>query len=136
VQGAVAAALLTVSACGGSTTSPTSTPPSGGGSVGSTGAVGTSGATITIAANGAVSPGQVTVTVGQSVTFVNNDTRTHDMASDPHPSHTGCPAIANVGNLQAGQTKLTFGFSGTGSCGFHDHGNPGDAALKGSITIR
>ena len=28
---------------------------------------------------------------GQSVTFVNNDTRSHEMASDPHPTHGTCP---------------------------------------------
>lgn len=129
---AVAGTLLTMAACGGGG-SPTS--PSGV-SVGSTGAVGTSGATITIGANGAVSPAQVTISVGQSVTFVNNDTRSHDMESDPHPSHTTCPSIANAGNIQTGQTKLTFGFSGAGSCGFHDHSNPDNAALRGRIVIQ
>lgn len=134
-QTAIAAVLLAMAACGGGYSSPTS--PSGGSvSVGSTGAVAASGATITIGANGAVSPAQVTISVGQSVTFVNSDSRLHDMASDPHPTHTACPAINNVGNLQPGQTKLTFGFSGTGSCGFHDHSNPDNAALKGTIVIR
>ena len=32
--------------------------------------------------------------VGQSVTFVNTDSRSHDMESDPHPAHTACPSIA------------------------------------------
>lgn len=134
-QAAVTAALLAMVACGGGGGSPTS-PSGGGASVGSTGAVGTSGSTMTIGANGAVSPAQVTISVGQSVTFVNNDTRSHDMESDPHPSHTTCPSIGNVGNLQPGQTKLTFGFSGAGSCGFHDHGNPDNAALRGRIVIQ
>jgi plastocyanin len=91
---------------------------------------------MTIGSNGAVSPGQVTISVGQSVTFINNDARSHDIESDPHPSHTACPSIANVGSLQPGQMKLTFGFSGTGSCGFHDHSDPNNAALKGLIVIQ
>lgn len=134
LQSAVMAALLAMAACGGGSPSG----PSGGGgvSVGSTGSVGTSGATITIGANGAVSPGQVTISVGQSVTFINNDSRLHDMESDPHPAHTACPSIGNVGNLQPGQTKLTFGFAAAGSCGYHDHNNPDSAGLKGGITIR
>lgn len=134
---AVAAAFAVMTACGGSSTSPSGSGGGGGGSVvvGSTGAVATSGATITIA-NGSVSPAQVTVAVGQSVTFVNNDTRAHDISSDPHPSHTACPSINNANNLQAGQTKLTFGFSGTGSCGFHDHNDPNNNSLKGRIVIQ
>jgi plastocyanin len=55
------------------------------------GAPGPSGATITILANGTLSPKTVQITVGQSVTFVNSDVRTHDMASDPHPTLTQCP---------------------------------------------
>jgi plastocyanin len=126
--------LVTAAACGGS--SPTS--PSGGGSVvvASTGSVGTVGATITIGTNSAVSPTQVTISVGQSVTFMNNDTRSHDMESDPHPAHTDCPSIANVGLLQPGQSKTTFGFASAGSCGFHDHNNSDSSSLKGRIIIQ
>jgi plastocyanin len=119
-------------ACGGNS-SPTS--PSGGG-VGSSGSPGASGATITIGANGAVSPSQVTIAVGQSVTFVNNNTRGHQIASDPHPSHTNCPSINALATIAAGQTRLTNGFSGAGSCGFHDHNEPDNNGLKGRITIQ
>jgi plastocyanin len=130
------AALIVMTACGGS--SPTS-PGGGGGSapvVQSTGSVGAVGATITIGANGAVSPTQVTVAVGQSVTFTNNSSGTHDMESDPHPAHTNCPSIANVGLLQPGQSKTTFGFANTGSCGYHDHNADTNNSLKGRIVVQ
>ena len=129
------AILVTATACGGSSTSPSS---SGGGSVvvGSTGSVGTVGATITIGTTSAVSPSTVTISVGQSVTFTNNDTRSHDMQSDPHPAHTDCPSIANVGLLQPGQSKTTFGFASAGSCGYHDHNDSASAGLKGRIVIQ
>lgn len=130
------AALIVMTACGGS--SPTS-PGGGGGSapvVQSTGSVGAVGATITIGANGAVSPTQVTVAVGQSVTFTNNSSGTHDMESDPHPAHTNCPSIANVGLLQPGQSKTTFGFANTGSCGYHDHNASENNSLKGRIVVQ
>ena len=129
------AILVTAAACGGSSTSPSS---SGGGSVvvGSTGSVGTVGATITIGTTSAVSPTTVTISVGQSVTFTNNDTRSHDMESDPHPAHTDCPSIANVGLLQPGQSKTSFGFASAGSCGYHDHNNSDSAGLKGRIVIQ
>ncbi len=127
---ATAAALVS---CGGGSSSPTGSTqvisPS-------TGATGPSGATVTITAAG-VSPSQVSITVGQSVTFVNNDTRPHEMASDPHPTHGTCPGIeAGIGTLGAGQTKLTQGFSTAGTCGYHDHLNSGTASLQGTITIR
>jgi plastocyanin len=123
-----AGALAVMTACGGSSTP---TAPSG-----SSGAPGPSGATITIGSNGAVSPSQVTIAVGQSVTFVNNDSRVHDMASNPHPAHTDCPSMNAAGNLSPGQTKLTNAFTAARTCGFHDHGNPNDAALQGNVTIQ
>jgi plastocyanin len=97
---------------------------------------GPSGATITVGSNGAVSPSSVSITVGQSVTFVSNDTRSHELASDPHPAHTNCPSINALGVLGAGQTKLTNSFSAAGTCGFHDHNDPDNNSLKGTITIR
>jgi plastocyanin len=127
---AIAAGLAGLLACGdsnGGGGSPTT--PSGSGP-------GPSGATITIGTNGAVSPSQVSITTGQSVTFVNSNTRSHEIASDPHPSHTGCPSINALAIIGAGQTKLTNSFSGTGTCGFHDHNDPDNNALKGTITIR
>jgi plastocyanin len=133
---AVVGTLVGIAACGGS--SPTS--PSGGGSgsvvVQSTGSVGAVGATITIGANGAVSPSQVTIAVGQSVTFTNNSTGPHDMESDPHPAHTACPSIANVGLLQPNQSKTTFGFANAGSCGYHDHNDSGNSSLQGRIVVQ
>jgi plastocyanin len=134
-QTVAVAILVTAAACGGGS-SPTG--PSGGGSVvvASTGAVGAVGATITIGTNSAVSPSQVTISAGQSVTIVNSDTRSHDMTSDPHPTHTACPSIGNVSLLQAGQSKTTFGFASAGTCGFHDHNNPDNSALTGRIVIQ
>lgn len=129
--GAAALGLSTIAAvagCGGSS-SPTS--PSGG----SGGGTVTSGATITIGADGAVSPAQVTISVGQSVTFVNSDSRSHDMDSDPHPVHTDCPTM-NVGPLVTGQTKATGALTTARTCGYHDHSNPQNASLKGTVIIR
>lgn len=103
---------------------------------GSTGSPGTSGATITITAAG-VSPSSVTVSAGQSVTVVNNDTRPHEIASNPHPTHGSCPSIENgLGTLAAGQTRLTMGFASAGTCGFHDHLDSGNTSFMGTIVIR
>jgi plastocyanin len=100
------------------------------------GAPGTSGATVTITAAG-VSPGTVTVAVGQSVTFVNNDTRQHDMGSDPHPQHGTCPSIeGGIGLLTAGQTKISRAFANAGTCRYHDHLDDSNQAMRGTIIVQ
>ena len=127
----VAAGLMAAAiACGGSDDggNPMSpTPPSGN--------PGPSGATITIA-NGAVSPSTVTIAAGQSVTFVNNDSRAHEMASDPHPIHSNCPQMNALGNIPAGATRSSNAFPSARSCGFHDHNQPDTASLKGQIIVQ
>ena len=93
-------------------------------------------ATITIA-NNAVSPKNIVVARGSQVTFVNNDNRSHNMFSDPHPDHTDCPEINQVGFLSAGQMRQTGNMiTNRTVCGFHDHDLPNVAGLQGSITIQ
>jgi plastocyanin len=131
IGGVVLAALLApLVACGGGGSSPTSpsSPVSG--------SPGPVGATITIGANGSVSPATVTISVGQSVSFVNNHNIRHDMSSDPHPTHTDCPQMNAVSVLNAGQTKSTNAFPTARTCGFHDHDNPDAAGLRGTIVIQ
>ena len=126
------AVLVFLAACGGSSTSPSGVTVI----VRDGGVTGTSGATITITAAGVNTP-NVTVAVGQTVTFVNNDSRAHEMASNPHPQHGSCPSMeAGLGSIGAGQTKVTHAFANSGSCSFHDHLDDGNAALRGTITVQ
>ena len=123
---AVAAAATACGGGGGSTpSSPTPTPAP----------TGSSSATITITSSG-VSPNAVTVTAGSRVTFTNNDTRNHDMASNPHPEHSNCPPINDVGFLTPGQSKMTGNLNTVRTCGFHDHDQPSNQSLQGTITIQ
>lgn len=92
------------------------------------------GATITITSTG-VSPRELTVSPGSRVTFVNNNTRPHDMSSDPHPDHTDCPEINQVGFLQPGQSRQTGNLNEVRTCGFHDHNQPGVDSLTGRIIV-
>jgi plastocyanin len=119
---------IACAACGGSDgggtpTSPTENP----------GAV---GATITIGTNGVVSPREVTVTPGSRVTFVNNHTAAHDMTSDPHPEHTLCPALNQVGFLSPGGSRTSGNLNTPGVCTYHDHNNDTNANLRGTIRIQ
>ena len=100
------------------------------------GSPGPSGATITISASGVISPASVTINSGESVTFVNNHNTSHQIESNPHPAHTDCPAINAVGTINPGQTKLTNALTTSRSCGFHDHNDPTNTNLQGTITIR
>jgi plastocyanin len=130
-----AAVLMVATACGGgssSSTPPTTTPtpPTGG-----SGDLPTS-VTITIGANGQVSPATVTIAAGGRVTFVNNHNQPHDMSSDPHPEHTDCPEINQVGFLTAGQSRTSGNLNTRRTCGFHDHNQPTATGLQGRITIQ
>jgi plastocyanin len=126
---ACACASLLASACGGND-NPNG--PSGGGGGGGGG--GTVAGTITITAAG-VSPKTITVAAGSRVTFVNNDSRPHDMNSNPHPEHTDCPEI-NVGFISAGASGTTQNLTRVRSCGYHDHNQPDVVALQGTIVVQ
>ena len=125
----VAATVMAIGCGGGG--SPTT--PSGGS--GGSGSGGGTTVTITIGSNGAVSPQTVTVPQGGRVTFVNNDSRAHDMASDPHPGHEDCPALNQVGFLNPGQSRTSGNLTTVRTCGFHDHNLPTVAALQGRIAV-
>ncbi len=123
---AIAATLAACSGGDSSTpTSPTTPPPTGGGTV----------ATITITSSG-VSPKELTVTPGSRVTFVNNDSATHEMNSDPHPTHGDCPGIDDVGFLAAGQSKTSGNLNTVRDCGYHDHTRAFVSSLQGTIRVR
>ena len=134
--GCLVGLALAAAACGGGG-SPTA--PSGGGTGGTgggTGGGGTATTTITIGADGQVSPTTLTVSVGTRVTFVNNSNRPHDMNSDPHPEHTDCPPLDQVGFLAAGQSKTSGNLNTARRCGFHDHNDERNTALQGVIIVQ
>jgi plastocyanin len=114
---------LVVASCGGS--SPVSPPPPP-----------STGPTITISSSGAVTPKELTVSPGTRVLFTNNDSRRHDMTSDPHPEHSDCDEINQVGPLNAGQSRETGNLVAVRTCGFHDHDDPNNTNLQGRIVVR
>ena len=126
---ALLVSILGLPACGGGGGSPT-TPPAPTPTPAPSAA-----ATITITAAG-VDLKQVVIPVGGRVAFVNNDSVPHEMASDPHPVHTDCPPLNEVGALGPGRTGVSGPLNTARTCGFHDHGQPGNAALQGTVVIR
>ena len=93
-------------------------------------------ATTILILNNAVCPQALTVARGTRITFFNNDTRAHEMNSDPHPEHTDCPELNQVGHLEPGQQRDSGNLNVARRCGFHDHINENNRALQGSITIQ
>jgi hypothetical protein len=91
---------------------------------------------ITIGASGNVTPSELVVAPGTRVLFVNNHTQGHDMASDPHPEHSDCPELNQVGLLAPGASRETGNLVAVRTCRFHDHNNPSDPRLQGRIVIR
>jgi plastocyanin len=90
--------------------------------------------TVTLTAAGA-NPKNIQITPGSRVTFINNDTRSHNMVSDPHPEHNDCTEINQVGLLAPGQKRETGNLVQVRTCGFHDHdGDP--PPYRGQIVIR
>jgi hypothetical protein len=91
--------------------------------------------TITITPAG-VSPTDITISPGTRVRFVNNDVLPHQIGSDPHPEHTLCPPINDVGLLLPGQSRETAVFSVIRSCGYHDHNDPDNPLWTGTIQVK
>jgi hypothetical protein len=112
----------------------------GGGSSNSTGPSGsctpsTTPATLVIQ-NNTICPQSITVTRGSQLTILNQDSRSHDMTSDPHPAHTDCPELNQIGFLNTNQQRSSGNLNTARSCGMHDHGDPERASLKATIVIQ
>lgn len=75
-------------------------------------------------------PKTLTIKVGETVTWMNDDSANHTVNSAPHPAHTDYSPL-NLNVIQPGASKsLSFPMAGTYK--YHDHLNP---TLFGSITV-
>ena len=115
--------FLVLVACGGGSSPPPTTPPS------------SNQFRVTITSTG-VTPKEISVPPGTRVLFINDDTRRRNMTSNPHPDHDDCIEINDVGNMNPGQRKETGNLNTVRTCGFHDHDDFDNEAVKGRIVIR
>lgn len=76
------------------------------------------------------SPQTLTIKLGDSVTWENDDSENHTVNSAPHPTHTAYPSL-NLGVIKPGDQK-SLTFPTTGTYKYHDHLNP---SLTGSVTV-
>ena len=85
---------------------------------------------------GVLTPAEIAVPAGSRVVIVNNHTRPHHIAADPHPEHDSCPPMDQVGVLQPGQSRESGNFVTARTCGLHDHLEFENTSLRGRIVIR
>jgi hypothetical protein len=78
----------------------------------------------------------VTTPVGSRVTFVNVDSRPHDLLGGPDHTRLDCPEVDAVGFIVPGQSRETAVFTAPRTCEFHDHNNVGNPAFQGRIVVR
>ena len=126
ILAAAAVAVTSALSCGGSSST---TPTPGGGTT-------PTGTNTIVISDNTLSPQNITVARGSQVTVTNNDSRDHEMDSDPHPEHTDCPELNQIGFLNPGQSRQSGNLNTARKCGIHDHGDPNRATLKATITIQ
>ena len=85
---------------------------------------------VTITAEG-FSPKEVKIKVGDSVSWINQDAKNHEVSSDPHPTHSLYPPINTIGLLKQNE-KRSLMFPEKGTFTYHDHLN---SSLKGTIIV-
>jgi plastocyanin len=78
----------------------------------------------------------VTIAVGETVNFINKDTRPHDFVGGLDPANPDCPEIVIAGFLTPGQSRQTGIFTSARTCDFHDHTQMGVPEFTGRIIIR
>lgn len=81
------------------------------------------------------SPDDLTIQAGTVVSFVNDDTTGHWIASDPHPVHTGLPGF-DAGRSIAPGGSYEFTFGQIGRFTYHDNIDPTSTKFKGSVTVQ
>ena len=123
------AALAAAISCGGSSSSSGSTGPTGG-------CTPSANPNTLVIQNNTICPQALTVTRGTQITILNSDSRNHEMDSDPHPEHTDCPELNQIGFLSTGQSRQSGNLNTARRCGMHDHTSPEVAGLKATITIQ
>lgn len=74
---------------------------------------------VSIESNG-FNPKLINISVGDKVVWVNNNSKLHWPASDPHPTHTGLPDFDPFADLLPGET-FSYTFTNAGAFSYHDH---------------
>lgn len=66
------------------------------------------------------SPASLTIYIGDTITFINEDDNLHWPGADPHPTHSSLPNFDALGGISGGQS-YSHTFRKIGAYGHHDH---------------
>lgn len=80
-------------------------------------------------------PEELTIAVGERVSFMNHDRTTYTIAGGREPSRPDCPEVNVVGVLASGDTRNTEPFTTAKTCDFHVSRDQ-STLLTGRIIIR
>jgi hypothetical protein len=89
---------------------------------------------VTITSAGA-GPRELHIYSRDVATFVNNDSRSHDIRNDLAASGDTRCAIVGVGLLAPGESRQAQLQPSGVPCFYRDEGEPGNAALKGYVLV-
>lgn len=67
-----------------------------------------------------VEPKNITIHIGDTITFINEDTELHWPGADPHPTHSSLPVFDALGGISRGQS-YSHTFRTVGTFGYHEH---------------
>jgi hypothetical protein len=87
--------------------------------------------TVAITSSG-LSTKEISLGSGESLRFENQDSVAHQIASNPHPTHSDCSEM-NGPSLSPGDGFTVTGAATARDCGFHDHLNAEDARFQGVV---
>jgi plastocyanin len=132
---AIVTAMVAACSSGGTAAPTAPTPPPQAGTTPPPSTPAPSTPTVTITSTG-MTPLEITINVGQRVTFANNDTRAHDLVGGVDPNNPDCPEITLAGFLTPGQSRDTGVFTTARRCEYHDHTMLSVPAFQGRIIIR
>jgi len=90
--------------------------------------------TVTYTSSGP-SPKTLTVRAGDGVRFRNSSSAQVWPASDPHPTHGNCPGFDAMRGLRSGE-EYTLTFPDVKTCAYHNHLDPDNSALRGTIIVQ
>ena len=80
------------------------------------------------------SPQVLHVWEGRKAAFVNADARSHTLFADPHPAHTECAGILNLGTLEPGERREVVNLP-IDACFYHDEADPANKAFQGVVVV-
>ena len=78
-------------------------------------------------------PQTILIQKGSSVIWTNKDIRPHQIASDPHPTHSLLTSLGQ-GKAISPKSTFTFTFNQTGTFTYHDELNP--LGAKGEVIVK